>query len=82
MKIPLTEAGLREAIGGEGGNIDMTMQAIKGGVLIDAQTETMAGELTFYNVTQFTNNRQETRPIWREVESIAIRQAKATNRNP
>ena len=51
------------------------MLAIKGGILVDAQTDQLSGELTYYNVTQFTHNRQEEHPIWRETEAYVLRQA-------
>lgn len=51
------------------------MHNVKGGLLLDTQTDTMQGELTYYNVTQFTHKRQETRPVWREVESAVVREA-------
>ena len=35
----------------------MQMQNIKGGLLIDASTESIQGELTYYNVTQFAHKR-------------------------
>ena len=51
------------------------MHNVKGGLLLDTQTDTMQGELTFYNVTQFTHRRQETKPVWRQVESALVRDA-------
>ena len=69
-KIPLTKTELTDDA-----TLDMTLQTIKGGLLVDAQTATMTGELTFYNVTQFTHNRLETHPLWRQSESTLVRKA-------
>ena len=49
---------------------------MKGGLIVDAQTETMLGELTYYNVTQFTFKRQEFKPIWDPVESYIVKEGK------
>ena len=53
----------------------MQLQAVKGGLLLDAQDKSGHGEMTYYNVTQFTFRRNEPTPLWRETEAKVIREA-------
>lgn len=69
-KIPLLKSPLSDDP-----SVVMSMQNVKGGLLVDISTDTMEGELQYYNVTQFTHKRHEERPVYREVESVLIREA-------
>ena len=53
----------------------MQLQTVRGGLLLDAQDESGHGEMTYYNVTQFTFRRNEPTPLWRETEAKVIREA-------
>ena len=53
----------------------MRLQNLKGGLLLEASTDSLQGELTYYNVTQFTIKRHEDKPVYAQVESSLVREA-------
>ena len=53
------------------------LQNTKGGLLVQISNDKLEGELTYYNVTQFTQNRMDDKPAYRDVESKLVRKGSA-----
>ena len=67
MKFPLRATPMLTAAKENNITLEMTMTAVKGGLLVAYSSDTEFGELVYYNTTTFSNQRQLSHPVFGQI---------------